>query len=69
MSPKVNNLYTQGDYTQALATLSELKEPVDNFFDKVMVNADDPKVKENRLHLLQQLHNLIGKTADISVLY
>ena len=34
-----------------------------------MVNADDPKVKENRLHLLQQLHNLIGKTADISVLY
>ena len=69
VSPKVNNLYTQGDYTQALATLSELKEPVDNFFDKVMVNADDPKVKENRLHLLQQLHNLIGKTADISVLY
>lgn len=69
VSPKVNNLYTQGDYTQALATLSELKEPVDNFFDKVMVNADDPKVKENRLNLLQQLHNLIGKTADISVLY
>ena len=69
VSPKVNNLYTQGDYTQALASLSELKEPVDNFFDKVMVNADDPKVKENRLHLLQQLHNLIGKTADISVLY
>ena len=69
VSPKVNNLYTQGDYTQALATLSELKEPVDNFFDKVMVNADDPKAKENRLHLLQQLHNLIGKTADISVLY
>lgn len=69
VSPKVNNLYAQGDYTQALATLSELKEPVDNFFDKVMVNADDPKVKENRLHLLQQLHNLIGKTADISVLY
>lgn len=69
VSPKVNNLYTQGDYTQALATLSELKEPIDNFFDKVMVNADDPKVKENRLHLLQQLHNLIGKTADISVLY
>lgn len=69
VSPKVNNLYTQGDYTQALATLSELKEPVDNFFDKVMVNADDPKVKENRLHLLQQLHNLIGKTADISILY
>lgn len=69
ISPKVNKLYSEGDYTCALATLSELKEPVDNFFEHVMVNADDPKIKENRLHLLVSLHDLIGKTADISVLY
>ena len=69
ISPKVNKLYSEGEYTSALATLSELKEPVDNFFEHVMVNADDPKIKENRLHLLVSLHDLIGKTADISVLY
>ncbi len=40
ISPKVNKLYSEGDYTCALATLSELKEPVDNFFEHVMVNAD-----------------------------
>ena len=69
ITPKVNNFYSEGDYTSALATLSELKEPVDNFFEHVMVNADDPQIKENRLHLLISLHDLIGKTADISVLY
>lgn len=69
VTPKVNSLYESGDYNKALATLSELKVSVDNFFDKVMVNADDAAVKANRLAILVNLHELIGKTADISVLY
>ena len=69
VTPKVNALYDSGDYNKALATLSELKVSVDNFFDKVMVNADDLAIKNNRIAILVNLHDLIGKTADISVLY
>jgi len=69
VTPKVNALYDSGDYSKALATLSELKVSVDNFFDKVMVNADDAAIKNNRIAILVNLHDLIGKTADISVLY
>ena len=46
-----------------------IKVSVDNFFDKVMVNADDLAIKNNRIAILVNLHDLIGKTADISVLY
>ena len=46
VTPKVNALYDSGDYNKALATLSELKVSVDNFFDKVMVNADDLAIKK-----------------------
>lgn len=69
VTPKVNSLYQVGNYSDALATLSELKEPVDNFFENVMVNVDDQAVKVNRLGLLMELRQLIGQTADISVLY
>ena len=66
VTPKVNALYDSGDYNKALATLSELKVSVDNFFDKVMVNADDLAIKNNRIAILVNLHDLIGKTALIS---
>lgn len=69
VSPKVNELFKDGNYQDALAALSKLKDPVDNFFENVMVNADDQTVKCNRLSLLNSLHDLISKTADISVLY
>ncbi|MGN1281941.1 MAG: glycine--tRNA ligase subunit beta [Succinivibrio sp.] len=69
ITPRVEELYTKGDYENALSTLSELKEPVDKFFENVMVNADDKDVKINRLNILSVLHDLFGKTADISVLY
>ncbi|MGN0915378.1 MAG: glycine--tRNA ligase subunit beta [Succinivibrio sp.] len=69
ISPKVNALYQDENYNEALSELAALKEPVDNFFENVMVNADDQRVKNNRLAVLVSLHNLIGKTADISVLY
>ena len=66
---KVSKLYSESNYTEALSALSELKDPVDKFFENVMVNADDSKIKNNRLALLNNLHEIIAKTADISVLY
>ena len=55
-------------YTEALTTLASLKDQIDGFFDNVMVNADDPKVKQNRLALLSNLRTLFLNIADVSVL-
>lgn len=60
--------YNEGNYAEALSTLSSLKEPVDNFFDKVMVNCEDAAVKNNRLALLRQLRNMFTHIADISLI-
>lgn len=56
----------KGEYTQTLTELAQLKDPVDMFFDKVMVNVDDDGVRQNRVNLLSNLHNLFGQVADIS---
>ena len=69
LEPIVSALYKDKNYNEALAKLSELKEPVDAFFENVMVNAKEENIKQNRLALLNNLHDIIGKTADISVLY
>lgn len=61
-------LIEKGDYTAALKSLASLREPVDNFFDNVMVNADDATLKNNRLSLLNQLRELFLQVADISLL-
>ncbi|RXE86150.1 glycine--tRNA ligase subunit beta [Pseudoalteromonas sp. A757] len=61
-------VYAEGDYQTALTRLASLREAVDNFFDNVMVMADDEAVKANRLALLSQLSKLFLNTADISVL-
>ena len=45
-----------------------LRAPVDRFFDEVMVNADEPALKNNRLTLLSQLQALFLEVADISLL-
>jgi glycyl-tRNA synthetase beta chain len=58
----------QGEYTDALACLAALKEPIDAFFDCVMVNADDPALRNNRLNLLKHLRELFLQVADISQL-
>lgn len=55
-------------YEQALASLVSLREPIDTFFDSVMVMADDSKLKANRLALLAQLRDLFLQVADISCL-
>ncbi|PSF13523.1 glycine--tRNA ligase subunit beta [Marinobacter fuscus] len=65
---KVLPLFEQGDYASALSSLASLREPVDNFFDEVMVMADDESVRNNRLALLNRLRNLFLRVADISLL-
>ncbi|MBL0688048.1 glycine--tRNA ligase subunit beta [Pseudoalteromonas haloplanktis] len=61
-------LYSDGNYQEALSQLAGIRESVDNFFDNVMVMADDEAVKQNRLALLSQLSGLFLEIADISVL-
>jgi glycyl-tRNA synthetase beta chain len=57
-----------GDYTAVLARLSQLQAPVDTFFDSVLVNADNPAVRANRLALLGQLKAQFSAIADIALL-
>jgi glycyl-tRNA synthetase beta chain len=56
----------RADYTAALTRLAGLREPVDAFFDDVMVNAEDPALRANRLALLAQLRGQFLAIADIS---
>ncbi|HXD38733.1 MAG TPA: glycine--tRNA ligase subunit beta [Rhodanobacter sp.] len=57
-----------GDYAAVLARLAQLQAPVDAFFDSVLVNADDPAVRANRLALLSQLKAQFSTVADIALL-
>jgi glycyl-tRNA synthetase beta chain len=61
-------VFAESNYTLAMETLAELREPVDQFFDQVMVMAEDEAVRNNRLALLAQLRNLFLEVADISLL-
>ena len=65
---EVQPLIAQGDYTAVLDKLANLRAPVDNFFDNVMVNAEDPALRQNRLAILNTLQGLFLQVADISVL-
>ncbi|ALB68622.1 glycine--tRNA ligase subunit beta [Cronobacter dublinensis] len=68
MRDKLQPLFAEGRYQEALVELAQLREPVDEFFDKVMVNADDAQVRINRLTLLSKLRELFLQVADISLL-
>ena len=59
-------LFAKGDYTAALRAFAALRAPVDAFFDRVMVNADDVALRNNRLALLRDLHALMNQVADLS---
>ena len=65
---EVQPLIAQGDYTAVLDKLANLRAPVDSFFDNVMVNAEDPALRQNRLAILNTLQGLFLQVADISVL-
>jgi glycyl-tRNA synthetase beta chain len=66
IAPRADTAFAAGDYTASLQALAALKAPVDAFFDHVMVNADDPALKANRLALLNQLHQTMNRVADLS---
>ena len=66
MSDKVNSWFDRGEYFDALKELASLKEPVDAFFDDVMVMAEDEAIKNNRLTLLSHLQGMFLRVADIS---
>ncbi|MFZ1244200.1 MAG: glycine--tRNA ligase subunit beta [Azonexus sp.] len=66
--PQADAAFDTGDYTESLQALAALRAPVDAFFDGVMVNADDPALRANRLGLLAKLHAAMNKIADISKL-
>ncbi len=64
----IEPLFKDGKYEDALKSLVSLREPVDQFFDNVMVMDKDEKLRNNRLALLNQLRNTFLKIADLSVL-
>ena len=66
--PQADAAFVTGDYTESLTALAALRAPVDAFFDGVMVNADDPALRANRLGLLAKLHAAMNQVADLSKL-
>ena len=68
LAKEVQPLIAQGEYTAVLDKLAGLRQPVDNFFDNVMVNAEDAKLRQNRLAILKTLQGLFLQVADISLL-
>jgi glycyl-tRNA synthetase beta chain len=66
LAPQADAAFERGDFTASLQTLAALKGPVDAFFDGVMVNAEDPALRANRLALLAQLQQAMNRVADLS---
>src|SRR6201996_1652535 len=66
VAPRVQSQLAAREYTGALTALAALREPVDTFFNDVMVNAEDPALRANRLALLGALHQQMNCVADIS---
>jgi glycyl-tRNA synthetase beta chain len=68
ITPRLEKAISTNDYSSYLTELASLREPVDTFFDHVMVNADDEKLRQNRLGLLSTLASLFGSVADLKEL-
>ncbi|MDO9190165.1 MAG: DALR anticodon-binding domain-containing protein, partial [Sulfurimicrobium sp.] len=68
LAPQVTALLQNEDYTGALTQLAGARQAVDSFFDSVMVMADEPLIRNNRLALLKSLGDLMNQVADISKL-
>jgi glycyl-tRNA synthetase beta chain len=65
-APDADAAFAQGEFAASLQRLAALRGPVDAFFEQVMVNADDPALRANRLALLQSLHQAMNRVADLS---
>ncbi len=68
IAQQVQPLCDNQQYTQAFSQLAQLQQPIDEFFDHVMVMADDINLRHNRLALLQQVRDLFWQIADVSLL-
>jgi len=66
LSPQVEASVAAGDFGAALLAVATIRGDVDAFFDKVLVNAEDPAVRANRLALLTALERVLNRVADIS---
>ncbi|TNF61615.1 MAG: glycine--tRNA ligase subunit beta [Burkholderiales bacterium] len=66
--PAADAKFAAGDHTGSLQAMAALRGPVDAFFDGVMVNAEDPALRANRLGLLRALHEAMNRVADLSKL-
>ena len=66
VQPGADALFAQGEYAASLQALAALKAPVDAFFDDVMVNAEDPALRANRLGLLATLHGAMNRVAELA---
>ena len=68
MDAEARKQYQEKDYAGSLKLLCKLKSPIDQFFNDVMVNAEDESLKMNRLALLEKLHSAMNLVADLSQL-
>ncbi|OZI40979.1 glycine--tRNA ligase subunit beta [Bordetella genomosp. 1] len=66
LAPQAQAQFAAGDFAANLRTLAQARGPVDAFFADVMVMAEDPALRANRLALLNQLHGLMNQVADLS---
>jgi glycyl-tRNA synthetase beta chain len=66
IAPAADAAFERGDYSASLQALAALKAPVDAFFEHVMVNAEDPALRANRLALLAGLQRAMNRVADLS---
>ena len=66
MSKRADSLIQKGEYAKALEIIAELKSPIDDFFDGVMVMVDDERLRNNRLGLLREIAEFFTQIADFS---
>jgi glycyl-tRNA synthetase beta chain len=66
IGPVASEAVQAGDFEGAMVALAKLRRPVDEFFEKVTVNVDDTKLRENRLRLLARIRATMNQVADFS---
>lgn len=66
LEPQAREQFAAGDFAGSLATMAQARDAVDSFFNDVMVMADDPAIRANRLALLGKLHQVMNQVADLS---
>ncbi len=65
---RIDRAVKQEDFTDAMAALAHVRQPIDSFFERVIVNADDNNIRKNRLNLLSNIHRSIASIADFSLI-